>query len=418
MPFVEGLRCRECARAVPGRGAARLRVLLRAARGRLRLRAPSPPPSPARRIAAGPADHLALRRPAAGRRRRRRSTWAPGSRRWCGPTGWRPSWAWASCGSRTTRSTPPARSRTGWCRSPSTKARELGLQGRGLRLHRQPGQLGRRPRRPGRACSRSCSSPPTSRRARSSPPRSTAATSSPSRATTTTSTGCAPSWRASTRRGRSSTSTCAPTTPRAPRRWPSRWPSSWAGRRPTTWSCPIASGSQLTKIAQGLRGAAQGRAARRRAPRADLGRPGRRVLAGGHRVRRGHRPRHARCKPDDHRQVARHRQPGRRVLRPRGGAVERRRHRLRSPTTRSSRASACWPAPRGSSPRRPAASPSPPWPSWPPRAWCGPTSGWSPTSPATGSRPSRPWRRTCGPTATIAPTLDGLRRRPSTSRTT
>ena len=35
-----------------------------------------------------------------------------------GPTGWPPSSAWASCGSRTTRPTPPARSRTGSSRWP------------------------------------------------------------------------------------------------------------------------------------------------------------------------------------------------------------------------------------------------------------------------------------------------------------
>ena len=52
--------------------------------------------------------------------------------------------------------------------------------------------------------------------------------------------------------GRSSTSTCAPTTPRAPRPWPSRSPSSSAGGRPTTSWCPIGSGSQLTKIDKGF----------------------------------------------------------------------------------------------------------------------------------------------------------------------
>ena len=41
------------------------------------------------------------------------------------------------------------------------------LQGGRLRLDRQPGQLGGRPRRPGRAWSRSSSSPTTSRRPRS-----------------------------------------------------------------------------------------------------------------------------------------------------------------------------------------------------------------------------------------------------------
>ena len=48
----------------------------------------------------------------------------------------------------------------------------------------------------------------------------------------TTSTACARSC-APSATGRSSTSTCAPTTPRAQRRWRSRSPSSWAGSCPT-----------------------------------------------------------------------------------------------------------------------------------------------------------------------------------------
>ena len=48
-----------------------------------------------------------------------------------------------------------------------TKARQLGLQGGGLRLDRQPGQLGGRPRGPGRDGLGRASSPTTSRRPRS-----------------------------------------------------------------------------------------------------------------------------------------------------------------------------------------------------------------------------------------------------------
>jgi threonine synthase len=62
---------------------------------------------------------------------------------------------------------------------------------------------------------------------------------------------CAPSCRASAT-GRSSTSTCARTTPRAPRRWPSRSPSSSAGSCPTAVVAPIASGSLFTKINRGF----------------------------------------------------------------------------------------------------------------------------------------------------------------------
>ena len=57
---------------------------------------------------------------------------------------------------------------------------------------------------------------------------------------------------ASTTAGRSSTSTCARTTPRAPRRWPTRSPSSSAGTTPDRVVAPIASGSLFTKIAKGF----------------------------------------------------------------------------------------------------------------------------------------------------------------------
>ena len=49
---------------------------------------------------------------------------------------------------------------------------------------------------------------------------------------------------------------------------------------------PIASGSQLTKVAKGFARAGQGRPDRRGAVGPDLGRPGGRLLAGGHRLRR------------------------------------------------------------------------------------------------------------------------------------
>ena len=68
---------------------------------------------------------------------------------------------------------------------------------------------------------------------------------------------------------------------------------------------------------QGLRRAGQGRPPARGARRAGLGRPGRGVLARRHRLPRGHR-RHPAGQAQDHRQVAGHRQPGRRLVRPRG----------------------------------------------------------------------------------------------------
>ena len=59
-----------------------------------------------------------------------------------------------------------------------------------------------------------------------------------------------------------------------------------------------------------------------------------------------------------HRQEPGHRQPGRRHLRARHLPPHRRRGRGRLATTRCARASCCWRAPRGSSPRPPAAPPS------------------------------------------------------------
>ena len=63
--------------------------------------------------------------------------------------------------------------------------------------------------------------------------------------------------------------------------------------------------------------------------------------------------------PEHHRQVARHRQPRRRLLRAQGHAGVRRPRRRRPTTKRSSPASSSSPRARASSPRRPAASSSP-----------------------------------------------------------
>ena len=58
---------------------------------------------------------------------------------------------------------------------------------------------------------------------------------------------------------------------------------------------------------------------------------------------------------EHHRQVDRHRQPGGRLPGAALGARDRRLRRDGRPTTRSSRASSCWPRPKASSPSRPAA---------------------------------------------------------------
>ena len=113
--FVTGLRCRECQRAFPAEA---LHVCdycfgpLEVAYDYERIAATVS----RERIEAGPRsiwryrDLLPVDDDDAGGPR------APASPRWCGPTAWPPSSGWASCGSRTTPPTRPARSRTGWSR--------------------------------------------------------------------------------------------------------------------------------------------------------------------------------------------------------------------------------------------------------------------------------------------------------------
>ena len=251
MAHVQGLRCRECGREYDGRADLHLRVVLRPARGRLRLRRDRAPRSAARRSRPGPLVAVALRRPAAGRRATRRSTSAPASRRSCAPTASRPSSASARSGSRTTRATRRTRSRTASSRSRSSKALEFGFK---VAACASTGNLANSvaAHAAHAGCAATCSSRRTSSRARSSPPRSTAATSSRSTATTTTSTGSVRELAGIYDVGVRERQHAARSTPRARRRSRSRPPSSSAGRRPTTSSCPIASGSLLTKIRKGF----------------------------------------------------------------------------------------------------------------------------------------------------------------------
>ena len=80
---------------------------------------------------------------------------------------------------------------------------------------------------------------------------------------------------------------------------------------------PIGSGSQLTKVAKGFAELGKVGLLPEEPARAGLGRPGRGVLAGGHRVPAGHR-RHPPGQAQDDRQVAGHREPGGRLVRARG----------------------------------------------------------------------------------------------------
>ena len=232
--FVTGCGVVNAAR-LPRRGAARLRLLLRAARGRLRLRADRGHRHAGSRSRPGPAPSGATADLLPGRRRRR-STWAPASRplvradRLAAELGLGELWI------KNDTANPTGSFKDRVVSVALTKARQLGLQGGRLRLDRQPGQLGGRPRGPGRMDSVVLI-----------PPDLEAA-----KVTMTTVYGGTrdrrrrhlrrrqPALRRADQRapdaGPSSTSTCAPTTPRAPRPWPSRSPSSSAGRLPTTSS--------------------------------------------------------------------------------------------------------------------------------------------------------------------------------------
>ena len=113
-------------------------------------------------------------------------------------------------------------------------------------------------------------------------------------------------------------------------------------------------GLALHEDRQGLRRVARARAHRRRRA-GDERRPGRGLLAG----RAGLRGRPRRLPPGQaghDRQVAGDRQPGRRALRARARPQDAAARSTPSPTTRSARASACWPRRPASSPRPPAAS--------------------------------------------------------------
>ena len=107
---------------------------------------------------------------------------------------------------------------------------------------------------------------------------------------------------------------------------------------------------------QGLPGADQARPGRGQALQ-GVRRPGHRLLAGLGGLQ-GRRRRDPPGQARHHRQEPGHRQPRRRHLRPRHLPRAPAARSRTSPTTRCARASCCWPAPRGSSPRPPAAPPS------------------------------------------------------------
>ena len=105
MAYVQALRCRECGREYDIAPDLHLRVVLRPARGGLRLRRDRGRPSAARR--SPPARSRSGATPICCRPSATpRSISVPASRRWCAPTGSPPSSGSARCGSRTTRVNP------------------------------------------------------------------------------------------------------------------------------------------------------------------------------------------------------------------------------------------------------------------------------------------------------------------------
>ena len=239
MDFVSGLRCRECGRAYPAEALHVCDYCFGPLEVDLRLRAPIAATMTRERIAAGPrsiwryADLLPVYDADPGRPGRRVHPAGAGR-----PPGRR---ARARRAVDQGRHGQPDRlvQGPGGVGGPD-QGPAAGLQGGRLRLDRQPGQLGGRPRRPGRHGVGGADPPrprggqghhdlglrrPGHRRRGQLRRRQPAVRRADQRAA---------------RPGRSSTSTSAPTTPRARRRWPSRWPSSWAGRPPTTSWCPSA----------------------------------------------------------------------------------------------------------------------------------------------------------------------------------
>ena len=339
-------------RAVPRRGAVRLRQVLRSARGRLRLRR-RPAHDDARGHRGAAAQPVALPRAAADQRRAAHRLHlrlhAAGPRRSAGRAARRP----ASSTSRTTASTTRrCPTRTASCRSPprapSSSASPCSAAPRPAT---SPTASRRTPRasgctcyvfipddlEPGKVLGSAIYRPDADRR---------------SAATTTTSTGSARRSPTSTA-GASPTSTCAPTTPRAPRRSASRSPSSSAGgcrstssrRSPAARCCRASRAASASCATVGL---VDGRLPKIYAAQAAGCAPVVKALHAGIDSSRSGAAGH-------HRQVDRHRQPGRRLPGDRGAEGDRRLgrdgHRRRDPST----ASTCWPRPRASSPSPPAA---------------------------------------------------------------
>ena len=300
-----------------------------------------------------PRTLVALPRAAAARGRADRRPADRGVRRSCAPIGSARRSACASSTSRTTRSSHPTLSfKDRVVAVALSQGARVRLRGGRLRLDRQPRQLGRRQCRRGRL-PRLHPHPGRSREEqRSSARRSSAPTSSPSAATTTMSTGSAARSPDGTA-GPSSTSTCGRSTREGSKTFGYEIAEQLGWRAPDAVVVPMAGGSLITKIHKALQRARAARADRDGRDAQILRRPGHGLQSDR---RRRSRPGPARSSPgqaEHDRQVARHRQPGRRLLRHRrhrrdgrlGRGRDRRGDRRGDPAAR---------------PRRKASSPRPP----------------------------------------------------------
>ena len=312
------------------------------------------------------------------------------------------------CGSRTTRPTRPTRSRTGW--SPGRRPRPRASATRRSPAPRPATWPTRSPRTPpGPACRRSCSSRPTSSRARSCRPRSTAQTLvAVDGSYDDVNRLC--SELAETDEFEDTAFVNVNVRPyyaEGSKTLGYEVAEQLGWRLPAQVVIPMASGSLLTKVDKAFRElVAAGLVEADRVD--DLRRPVGRLRPDRHRVRQRLGRRQA-GQADRHRQVAEHRQPGRRPVRARRGPPHRRRDR----PGRRRRDRAGHPAAgphhrrlrrdRRRRDRRGAAEAG--------RATAGSTRPRRPSSstPARASRPSTRWSRWSGPTHRVEPSLKSAR---------
>ena len=194
------------------------------------------------------------------------------------------------------------------------------LQSGGVCVHGQPGQLGRGPRRPRRdALRRLHPLQPRVGQGRGQR-RLRRRRGSRSRATTTTSTACVPSWPRSSRSGAFANINIRTYYGEGLQdaRLRGGRAAGLAGARPRRR--PDRLGEPADQDRQGLQASSHTVGLLDEAPSVRIsGRPGRRVLAGGDGVRRAGTDVVPAGAARHHRQVGRHRRPGRRPLRPRRG---------------------------------------------------------------------------------------------------